>query len=738
MPDKENKEIKPLLHDATTDNRSEPSPKIDVSTVTDESLTTQAVKQLVNTPSRFRATINFFNDAMDVMGNTVMRLLGVFGAAAANRSNDDTPNSHSFFYKFMYKNPDKPQDGLTPGGMAVTAVSILGSLTVGVVRRIYQLRHKLKLQSYKNLTKRVNKSVPDDISATTEKELIETMDDLLARGKLTQGKPKSAPVPDEPLSWNWVKSKVVNLFSDTWNALNDMSMVFWIAWMPAALILGVGGVSAGLPVIMSVTVGVAAIYGLYAAGSWIRNKYFPPAPTPVVDTVEDEEQKIAELKARAFMKLEHKKWNAKFAEFGFGVEVKPKDKSYVKLGLFIDKNNAQLIRLKKGGVNDPAPAPKVNDIDLNSELAQRLLGSKWQRYGRLGIDTLNSAIGGFVMTSFILWMIASGLGVIGVAAGVLLSGQATVFGGLTVAGLLGISTFREIRADQKAHEEQVKHVLGTVIEVKTRDEKGEILLSDGKPVMKEMTKLDYFNEVQDRVGKLQEQIALQAKNPNLHPDVKALLDSYNINSIDANNDYYFEKQRAKPSFKTMLKKGWNRFYTVVGGGQTGVLVVRLCVLTGCLFAGAVATSGVGLAVFVGLAVGAAVVVGALKLVKYQLDRQHEHNKNFVNVFDARLSYLKKKEKELIKLHKIVELNNGKLVDKKAEWSSVKNDSSFAPSNMNYKSQEPTPVEQPAEAHVSTVSMFSTRPLIESKKILEEVESQPLLPRPKRPGSTKVN
>lgn len=163
-----------------------------------------------------------------------------------------------------------------------------------------------------------------------------------------------------------------------------------------------------------------------------------------------------------------------------------------------------------------------------------------------------------------------------------------------------------------------------------------------------VTKEAKFNTLQQQ---LDSKIAyLKSSNPALYSTVKTKLVGFD--QWSATNFHYHEKQREKATLWTWAKKGLNRAFEFIGGGETGILVVRLLFLAVFVTAGAVgtiSTLGIGAPIFISLCVAFGSLLGVNRLLKYQLNKRQEHRQNFLDTFDDRLKFLEQKNEELDKL-----------------------------------------------------------------------------------------
>lgn len=360
---------------------------------------------------------------------------------------------------------------------------------------------------------------------------------------------------------------------------------------------------------------------------------------------------------------------------------------------------------------------------LNGRLAKYLLeGSK----RRIGVAVGMEVASGLVMTSMVFWLIST---VALVAAGGAItnaaflffdSGFNTAIAGGIIGGFFGVKKIAELRKNQRDYEQKVYERLTEAY----KPEKFQNVTKEEK--FNEMEMLVEFRKtkvallrLEELIGRLQAS-SLQAKaidkanliagelayykaiaKTNLNfksaPDIyngsldkyksdfrrlnsvyldlckyanksgivvnKDIKYTYDLNKIDVHNDYYFEKQKDSPTVFTYVKKALSRGYTFLTGGQSGIFIIRALFLVGGIFAAA--ATGAPL-VFIAIAAVGGLVLGGLKLWQYCLERKRQHKDNFVETIDTRISYLKKKDKELNALeNSLNDPNHGKQPEQQA-------------------------------------------------------------------------
>jgi len=501
-------------------------------------------------------------------------------------------------------------------------------------------------------------------------------------------------------------SKPANVLSYIWNWASNHAFLFWIVWMPFALAAGTAAAFAlpFLPIIVGITLGVGAIFTIFkviemALAARKERKAIEKINAVLNATERDEDDKFAtmvlqikaktiklkhiahldatlkaqlaahtdlntdkmikidsleqrlkvkviakimkdldalektrvthlhaELRQRAFMKYEH---TAIMSQIKHTYDWKQdQERGFKKryqqaFNDFINKDDVK----KQRAVNE------MIDASLLKLTNHMRANSGGERHARLVIGVINSTIAGFIMPLFVLWLASSIvmvpvlLGVVALAGVASLLGSSMLYtvGGALLSTVFGIQTTAQRRQAQLAFDERMNNKF-------LERYKNEVIGKGTK-----------FCQLESAVN---EKIAgIRQHNPVLMATLKAK--GFDINKIDAYNDYYFEKQKAQPSGWTLLKKTVNRVYQFLGGGQTGALITRCLGLAGCIFAPAIAALPFGGPIaFVAVAIIMAVIVGSLRVAQYQLEANQKHREFFADTIDARISYLKKKDKEL--------------------------------------------------------------------------------------------
>lgn len=663
-----------------------------------ESILAQSIAGTVNTPENFYNTLSTVCDYIDWVitlprGGQVYTNVFANDAAANQTSfaphhlNDDSYNSASAFNNIVYQDPSHSDQGLTPIGWAFVGVVAL-PVTYGIARRVYQIYHKRELNSYGYLKRRLNEVAKDlGVQKTFKKDdIMAGFNDILKNGQIKN----IEPVTESPLSTTdeLVGSQVIktvvdydeyfepNAFIKTinkitatspaqwvgkaWDFVCNQSLYFWVIGFPVGLALGAAA-AAATPILIATTAAIGGAGLLYEGIYWLYKKL-----THTVDAEnKEEEAQINKLKQRYFMQQEHEMimkmlHNEYDIQQDLNVEEVLEDVHDAEGSYEIDKNSRKVIRiLSKKSNNHAAPVNnRHGEFSLQSPqeifsttLGKHLLGSQRERDARLGITTAAAAVSGFIITTFVLYFSSCAIGLIagaGALATALLGTELTFFSSLSIGAFFGVTTYCKTRAAQLDYEKKVYQTLSVEYKPGTG-----------------VNKADKFSELYDQVETKKAQIA-QLRNDLQKlgkKDEKSLLSKYDLKKVDVFNDYYFEKQKHSPSLFTLFKKGLNRLYSLIGGGESGVYLVRTLFLVGGIAAGAIAAAATGALVpFLIATAVAAAVWGTIKLVQYQLDRNQEHREAFLNDIDNRIIYLELKDKELNAVLQKLEHNKEKALN----------------------------------------------------------------------------
>lgn len=476
-----------------------------------------------------------------------------------------------------------------------------------------------------------------------------------------------------------------------WNFVGNNAFVFWLVWFPFVLAVGTAVATTSMfivPIILSITFGITLVFTAWKVIDRIRGiKNQQPNHDQIKKENIEHERMVKDLKQRTYMKEEHR---IMMAMLGKPATLRKTDNDY------IQESDHDQIAITKAAVRKNkgeyiVQLERNKKEVLNSRLGKYLLSGSKSRMGvAIGMEVASAV----VMTSMVFWLIstvalvaASGA-ITNVVFAFFDSGINTAIAGGIVSGFFSLRKFAEMRKGQQEFENKIHDRLTEAYKPEKPKFKGKTKADrfaeleqkvESRKAEVELLRLNKLIELANRNGyeskAMQLAISLIAKikrtgvpinNPDntrktfeeinsayvkLHADLKRagkLTDNsiayhYDIKKVDVYNDYYFEKQKDKATLWTNVKKGFNRAYAFLSGGQTGIFIVRTLFLVGGI--AAAACTGAPLVFFAIAAVGA-VAIGTMKLVQYCLERKRQKRENFVNTIDARISYLNKKRKEL--------------------------------------------------------------------------------------------
>lgn len=612
-------------------------------TTQSKSIARLAFEEAIATPEATADTAMKIMDVNDVVGWTFVRLFQVFGNIFANGSNSDQYSANSVFNRLIYKDPLQPALGMTTAGWVLTGGG-LATMTMGLLRRIYQIYHQKELNSYAYLQARLQEAAAAlHLDEEYTQDRIEAgLERILRSGQLNVIRPaKKARVGIIATAINKVRELGISrAIGAVWDFLGYQSMVFWIAFMPVSLMAGSMPtmVAAAMPVILGITAvvggGLYLYHGLFkgvaALYHWITNSE--------EDASEVHDQVLLnQLKQRYFVEQLHAlKMQALFR--ASGREVEPVIPLLPPASEYELARGETVIRLRRIAPQrnqriDEMREAEPNDV-LDSRLAQYLLESKTKRTLRRRVNIIADIWNAFITMSFVMWLVSAlataavpVIGLAGLAA--FLSGSMQTLIPCIVSGFFaGLSAFADATAKQADYEKKVYERLNATLpghNVKTGE---------------------YFETLEQELKRHKDQVTLlrhSVKTHDIHADTLCDLEKMN-----PYNDYYFEKQKIAPSATSLLKKGMNRAYSLVGGGQSGILMARMLFLTsGFAVGGVLATTGVlAMPVFLAIAAVGCVSVGVLKLVQYQFERDLKHREDFVDNIEVRIQSMENNIEEL--------------------------------------------------------------------------------------------
>lgn len=340
-------------------------------------------------------------------------------------------------------------------------------------------------------------------------------------------------------------------------------------------------------------------------------------------------------------------------------------------------------------------------------LSQRLEDKTSERWGRLIIHTFLQEIAGFTGSAFILWFASYLLGTLAStsvfaflgAAATFLGGPFALIGiGITLGIFLAIKGAAKIWQEQKDFQKVVAAKLAQEHVINNHDKK--IYEFTGKSklqVLKENE--EKIINAENRIGRLREKIKFKIDNYNYLLKTKnggLELQKLDKNNILINNQGLetisvieeFNGEQSSRKF-TWFKKFLNRCYELLAGQQTGIYLARIVFLStgvaGCAIAGLL---NPGLA-FLIIAAVLSFVVGLPRLARYQLDRNQENRKKYINNLDTQIAYLENRINVLTELEKNLNNIDSKLSTPIQSKGSVTKNAQLKTTSSNNSYQMPT-------------------------------------------------
>jgi hypothetical protein len=397
-------------------------------------------------------------------------------------------------------------------------------------------------------------------------------------------------------------------FSQVWSKFINTAFIFWLTWMTFVIAAGFGAAIASpvlVPIIVGVSIGLSLGLIIWEVVEKIQAHRKGETPKSKAELAADKEaaRHVHDAKLRLFMKVEREGLDA---DIKARITAQPKEQ--------ITKSDSK------------------TKIDIRT----RLLGSRTERNVRIFTSGIRGVIESIMFFSFVGWFLSTFLGLFTVLAGVAAVLGSNAVGGLTglaFGSFLGFRAGAKMRAEQLAYEKKVDAIL-----------QAKYTGNDGAGATKQEAFENLFEALEAKKRLLLEKLSAQEIKDKLH---------YDLSHVDVFNDRYFEKFQYETPGTTIAKKIASHVYTFFAGSQTGTFHARFFFLKDAFFAGAIGavaiTSlalGPAMLPFLILAGVLAAAFGALKIVEYRLKRNQEHRENLYNTFDARISYLKKKNKEL--------------------------------------------------------------------------------------------
>lgn len=511
-------------------------------------------------------------------------------------------------------------------------------------------------------------------------------------------------------------SKVGKWLADSWVTSVLNVMFFWVGWYP--LMLAVGTVVAvSSPFWSLISLAPVAAYISFKGLQYIaRRAYQKWGTKEPSETQEIEDEIVArELTQRYIIQKEHAFNRRMIAE------------AFSQAGTYAE-NEAQLKeQWKQKKAKRHHKYQYAEKVYLSkTKVGEYLLGTENAK-NRTRLSPVKNFLDGFVLTLFLLWLASTvvlapaAIALVPVAVSAFLGTSAGWIGGVFVGSIVGgamglIMGVNSYASTQEAHAKYQEKVLQKLSAPYSGLDNNQALKHlIGNEPEQQMTKLEKFQQLENSVEKKKADI-IRLRNELKRLNGKSLLSDaekevalrYDLKKVNVYNDYYFEKQTHKPSAFTWLKKGAVRAFEFLGGTQSGVYLTRFFLLGGLGLAGALAMTGYGLPVVIGVAAAAGLVYGGIRLVNYELERRRQHKNFFLETFDARLHYMNAKENELSSVKKLLRI--------KVEQAQA----------VKTEEMEPTQKKRTAHPHKYSPLKFFAEKKPAAAYAREELAAQPLV------------
>ncbi len=501
-------------------------------------------------------------------------------------------------------------------------------------------------------------------------------------------------------------SELGNWMMALWLKSYFLAMLFWIPWWALVVLVGLGAINtvtlpfAAIALIPAAIYSVVKISGLiYFISGWIYNKLQkmfgkpkPPAEPNYDAEIVDKDFKdfkdfknfteplALKLKIHYAIRVHHAAKRSLFAA------------ALGKSELYLKEEHKQrkMAKLEKFQASKKAQEGKEDGTIYltDTRIGQLILNVKGAKK-RSMLNTFKNFLDGVVITFFIMWLFSTVVGaplaipLIPAAAAALFSPAATFLGGLAASTGFGVLSglFLAVNAYTKEKNEQTKlqdNLLKKFQEPFTGFHRAN---SDLAKLTNEshyqMTKLEKWMELEHSIAKKKESILRLRKElhtlekefvtakktfAELIPDhVKKIVYDFNLDEIDPYNDYFFEKQKYQVPIFTRVKQGLTYMVHFLGGGQSGVFITRAFFLgsvttsvalpTALVVGGtglvvALAATGYGLPILLGVAIAFGLTYAIVRLGYNLYERRRRHNQLRADTVDERLSHMNKGESEL--------------------------------------------------------------------------------------------
>jgi hypothetical protein len=434
-------------------------------------------------------------------------------------------------------------------------------------------------------------------------------------------------------------------------------------------------------------------------------------------TAAEEQRMLHEAKSRLFIKQDHKAKKAilsavisetdnRLAALKIQLDRDGKSDRSKK---FVDESSQKRIALLRDKLYASAPQATVQnqtEIKTTPEDVRKSRLGKYLLAGvkrRAAVNVFLEAVSGIITVSFMFWIVSTVAafipGAIAKAIAVFCdSGFNTAIGGGILGGLLGIRRIGELVAEHKAYRQQVEETLtrrykntdqsvlekyeSLEAEVEFRKTRVQFLrlqnllnmatqneatktkkqVLDAKIALQKVRsvyesvqpEIERFEQYKNDRQKLTRQIVIMQKvlaRAGIDVPEQQLISQYDVNSKrNVNNHYYFAKQKESPSFGTRCKKLLNRAYTAVCGMQSGVFIARTLFLSGAILAGICVGAP---PLFFAIAGALALTLAITRFARFYSERARAKRMAVLNSVDARISFMRKQNKELLACEKIL-------------------------------------------------------------------------------------
>jgi hypothetical protein len=614
--------------------------------------------------------------------HTILRLWQVFSALYEQGTIDSNDNPNSTFNRALHGG--LPPADYTPQyaiewalGLGVIIPLLIGGL--GKYRHFKNDREvaslKYQLMQKGNIQRPVKPLQKE--ARPPEESLLQEFHYFASKNKITLHAAAPKAIIKKPSLLLQIGSRAQAI----WNELLNFSTIFWPVWMSTMLLVGSTAIGAApvMPIMMGVVFSLSAVYMGYFI--WTRSTRATTVPDESV--VNSNLNGFKEIWQRRHMKEAHLAFKQSLRPI---INAFDKDSSQTPQYQPLFNNdtfeNLPDLNAKEKNAHLKNPPQKPKNITpqyiyrmKQDELLRYLFGSQRKQRLHTAITVTMNFIGQLAGTFFVLWFLASSLSAIGFLLPVghlaipILNSISNVIGGNIFGSALGsfiglITSYQVYQRHQAAKLAFHNDVINTLSSAYSAKKPADIMKVLGNRHHKEVldqfrkhatqhnTKFDRFKTLQTAISyyknllKSTQDNLRKLPNHRLSP-LETMQLAYDINKVDVlNRDYYFAKQK-ESTRQTWLMKGVMRLYNGLYGAQTGFFISRMFFLTGGVAASACLAYGSGALIAFAVVAGIlAATVGSLRTARYHLDRDQHYKLSFIQSFDAKLSYMSKKFKEM--------------------------------------------------------------------------------------------